>query len=91
MQFAKEKRMILVSTLEEELAARKADYEKLTSGKFLNLGTRRDFIAVEKLGDSAEVIELNTENLRCIVSGEPCIRSVLHFDDMFCLNGRDEN
>jgi hypothetical protein len=31
------------------------------------------------------VIELNAENLRRIVCDEPCVRSVLHFDDMFCL------
>jgi len=81
--------MILVSTPEEELASRKASYERLTPGKFFDLGTRRYFIAVEKLGDRVEVIELNTENLRRIVCDEPCVRSVLHFDDMFCLNVGD--
>jgi hypothetical protein len=81
--------MVLVSTPEEELASRKADYEKLTPGNFFNLGTRRYFIAVEKLGDCIEVVELNAENLRRIVCSEPCVRSILHFDDMFCLNVRD--
>jgi hypothetical protein len=82
--------MLIVLTPEEELAGRRKSYEELASGKLFDLSGRRYFITVEKLGDRVEVIELNPGNVQHIVQGEPCIRSTLHFDDMSCLNVKQE-
>jgi hypothetical protein len=82
--------MVIVLTPEQELAERRKSYEKLVPGKLFNLGGRRYFIAVEKLGDRVEVIELEAKNVQRIVRGEPCVRTTLHFDEMSCLNVRDQ-
>ncbi len=43
-------------------------------------------MAIEKSGDSVKVIALDAENISRIICGEPCVHSMLHFDDMACLN-----
>ncbi|MCI0441234.1 MAG: hypothetical protein L0177_19200 [Chloroflexi bacterium] len=77
-----------VITREEELALRKKSYEQLAPGKLFALSFKRFFVAVEKIGDSIEVIELDSENIERILRGEPCVHSTLHFDEMGCLNVR---
>ncbi len=61
--------MLCVLTTEQELAKRKASYEKLAHGNFFDLGGRRFFIAVEKLGKRVEVIELNKEQHQTYCEG----------------------
>jgi len=80
--------MLRVLTPEEELASRRANYERLAPGKLFDLGGNRYFLTVAKSGDSIEVIELEAKNIEHILRGEPCAHSMLHFDGLRCLNVR---
>ena len=78
--------MLRVLTKEEELASRKENFQRLTPGILFDLAGNHYFIAVDKRENSVEVIELNSENITRIIQGNPCLQSVLKFDQMSCLN-----
>jgi hypothetical protein len=81
--------MLRVLSKEEELQGRREGFAKLDPGSLFDLAQERFFIAAKRIDEKAwEVIELTEANKKMIVSGQPCKRSSLHFDDMVCLNLR---
>lgn len=81
--------MLRVLSREEELRNRSEDFAKLKPGCLFDLAQERFLIAVKKIDEKVwEVIELTETNKKKIISGQPCERSNLHFDDMSCLNLR---
>jgi hypothetical protein len=80
--------MLRVLTSKEELALRRKGYGQLAPGTLFDLGGERFFLTVEKHGESVTVIELDRENSLRILHDEPCVRSVLQFDELSCLNVR---
>jgi len=84
--------MLVILTPEQALDMRQARFEKLAPGKIFSLSRfegDRTFIAIEKLGERVEVIELDAEKIKRIVRGESCVRSILHFHEMDGLYVRD--
>lgn len=81
--------MLRVLSKEEELESRREAFAKLKPGSLFDLGQERFFIAVKRINEKVwEVIELTETNKKKLISGQPCERSSLHFDDMDCLNLR---
>jgi len=79
--------MLRALSTDEELQYRREAFAKLKPGSLFDLAQERFFIAVRKIDESAwEVIEFTDSNKKKVVSGQPCERSRLHFDDMCCLN-----
>ena len=79
--------MLRVLTKEESLASAKEKFKELNrQGQLFNLAMRRYFILVERLGDTAKVIELNQENIQRILHGESCVTAMLHVKEMRGLN-----
>ena len=81
--------MLRVLSEEEELQSRREGFAKLEPESLFDLGQQRFFIAAKKIEENVwDVVELTEANRKKIISGQPCERSNLHFDDMSCLNLR---
>ena len=78
-------------TPEEELELRKKDFEKIREGSLFDLGGGRHFLAVKKIDDESwEVIELDEHNRHRIITEQKVRYSVLSFEQMRCLNLREQ-
>ena len=82
--------MLRVLTPEQELASRKKRYALLEPESLFDLGGKKFFIAAERVGDFLTVIELDGDNIKRILSAESCVRSILNFEEMSCLNVHNE-
>ena len=78
-------------TPEEELELRKKGFEKIRERSLFDLGGERHFLAVKKIDDESwEVIELDEDNRRRIISEQKVRYCVLSLDQMRCLNLREQ-
>ena len=75
-------------TREEELINRRKNFTQLATGFLFDLGQQRWFIAIKKIDDEWEVIELTEDNRQKIIMSQVCEITRLHFDNMHCLNLR---
>ena len=87
--------MMRTLTHEEELAMRKADFEKLCPFCLFDLSSERYFIVVRRIHPRSSwekravlVVELTPENRKKILFGKKVEHTVLRFDEMSCLNVR---
>ena len=65
----------------EELTTRTKNDDRLTNGAPFDLGGKRFFLTVGKRGDMVDVIAVAADKRGRLLRGEPCTRSMWHFDD----------
>ncbi len=89
----KEVIMIVALSKEAELKHRTESFATVKQGTLFNLGGLRYFIAARPPCSTQIVaIELTAKNKKEILSGQAwrCTTSILHFDEMRCLNIIDD-